>query len=259
MKQLNPSVVVYFVGVLAVMCQNANAQMQMRQPLPMAPQSNMIPRGFLTEDQWINSIVDHWSGSQRKSWRLLDRRFSGWASHLVWLRKATGTPSGEVNVQAPHLPSGCPVDSLAAPTHSVAESMKHFREIMPDIDWSAWDNIEATFRAIAEWEMATEYYRAQLSKTLKDWWALNNEAIRLCLNATASGQGERSPTAIATVSMSRPPPNPRYQMIERRARSERSAVDHLVAPEPIKKEVREQISDATAAERFAADMDEYRP
>ena len=46
---------------------------------------------------------------------------------------------------------------------------------MPDVDWSAWANIEPTFRAIAEWEMSTEHFRAQVSLTLKDWWARNNE------------------------------------------------------------------------------------
>src|SRR5579864_6924033 len=80
MKLLTPSVQVYLVGVLAVIGSNAHAQMQMRQPMPMAPQTNMIPREFVTEEQWINAILDHWSGSQRRSWRLLDRRFSGWAS-----------------------------------------------------------------------------------------------------------------------------------------------------------------------------------
>jgi len=259
MKQLSASVVVSFVGVLAVMCQNANAQMQMRQPMPVAPQTYMIPQGFVTEDQWINSIVDRWTVSQRKSWRLLDRRFSGWASHLVWLRKVAGRPSGEVTVQAPHLPSACPVDSFAAPTHSLAESMNHFREVMPDVDWNAWANIEPTFRAIAEWEMSAEHYRAQVLKTLKDWWALHNEAVRGCLNANALGEAERPQTAIAAVSMPRSPPNLRYAQIDRRVRSEQSAIDHMVAPEPIKTEAREQISDAAAADRYAADVDEHRP
>lgn len=258
MKQLRPSMAVYFVGVLAVVCHDANAQMQMRQPLPVAPQINMIPRTFVTEDQWINSIVDRWSGSQRKSWRLLDRRFSGWASHLVWLRKAAGRPSGEVN-QAPHVPSACQVDSFAAPVHSVAESMNHFREVMPEVDWNAWANIEPTFRAIAEWEMSTEHYRAQVSQTLKDWWALNNDAVRACLNAAASGESEHPARAIAAVSLSRSPPNPRYEPIDRRARSEQSAIDRMVAPEPVKKEAREQISNAAAADRYAADVDELKP
>jgi hypothetical protein len=256
MKQLNPSLVVYFVGVLAVVGQNANAQMQMRQPMPVAPQT-LIPREFMTEEQWINSIVDHWSASQRRSWRLLDRRLSGWASHLVWLRKVAGRPSGEVNVQAPHLPSACPVDSFVAPTHSVAESMNHLREAMPDVDWNAWANIEPTFRVLAEWEMSTVHFRAQLSKTQKDWWARNDEAVQLCLKATVLGEGERPQTAIAADKRSLP--NPRYAQIDRRARVERSAIDHMIAPEPIKEEAREQISDAAAADRYAADADEHRP
>lgn len=258
MKQLSPLVVVYFAGVLAVVCHNANAQMQMRPSGPTAPQTNMIPREFVTEEQWINSIVDHWSGSQRKSWRLLDRRFSGWASHLVWVRKTAGRPSGEIIVQAPHVPSVCPVESFVAPTHSVAESMNHFREVMPDVDWNPWANIEPTFRAVAEWEMSTEHYRAQVSKTLKDWWARNDETVQVCLNATVSGEGERPQTAIAAVSTGAPP-NPRYAQIDRRARSERSAIDHMVAPEPIKKEALGQIGDAAAVDRYAADVDEHRP
>jgi hypothetical protein len=254
MKQLTPSIVVYFGGVLAVICHDASAQMQMR-PMPMSPQTNIIPREFVTEEQWINSIVDHWSGSQRKSWRSLDRRFSGWVSHLVWLRKTLGRPSGEVNLQAPHLPSSCPVGTFVAPTHSVADSMNHFREVMPDVDWNAWANIEPTFRAIAEWEMSTEHFRAQLLKTLKDWWAANDEAVRACLNATALREADPAQTANAAVT----PPNPRYAKIERRARSDRSAIDHMVAPEPRKKEALEQIGDAAAVDRYAADADERRP
>jgi hypothetical protein len=259
MKQLGPSIVTYFVGVLALMCHNANAQMQMqmRQPLPMAPQINMIPRDFASEEQWINSIVDRWTGSQRKSWRMLDRRFSGWASHLVWLRKAAGRPSGEIK-QAPQVPPVCQVDSFTAPTHSVADSMSHFRELMPSVDWNAWANIEPTFRAIAEWEMSTEHYKAQVSKTLKDWWVLNNEAVRACLNGTASS-AEHPATAIAAVAFSPSVRNPRYEAIDRRARSERSALDRMVAPEPIKNEAREQISDAATADRYSADVEEHKP
>jgi hypothetical protein len=86
--------------------------------------------------------------------------------------------------------------------------------------------------------MSTEYYNAQVSKTLKDWWVLNNDAVRVCLNATALGEGEGAKTAIAAVSISRSPSNPRYAQIDRRTRSELGAIDHMVAPEPIKKEVR---------------------
>ncbi|HTB90093.1 MAG TPA: hypothetical protein VK743_19160 [Steroidobacteraceae bacterium] len=257
MKQLRPSMVMCCVGILAAMYHNANAQMQMKQPMSMAPQINMFPRELGTEDQWINSIVDRWTSSQRRSWRLLDRRFAGWASHLVWLRKVAGRPSGEVK-QAPHVPSSCEVDSFAAPARSVADSMNHFREVMPDVDWNAWANIEPAFRAIAEWEMSTEHYRAQVSQTLKDWWALNNDAVQACLNAAALG-AEHPATAIAAVSLSRAAPNPRYDPIDRRARSEQSAIDRMVAPEPVKKEAREQISNAAAVDRFAADVDEHKP
>jgi hypothetical protein len=246
MKPMSPSVVAYFAAVLVVLCHQANAQM-MRQPAPMAPPVNLFQRESVTEDQWINSIVDHWTALQRKSWRGLDRRFSGWVAHLVWLRKTAVRPSGDLSAQAPHLPSACPVDSFVASTPSVGESMNHFRELMPDVDWNAWANIEPAFRAIAEWEMSTEYYRAQMSKTLKEWWTLNSEAVRACLNA-AAGEGERSKTA-----------NPRYAQIDRRAHSERSAIDHMLAPEPIKVEAREQISDAAAVERYVADVDEHRP
>jgi len=260
MKQLSPSVILYFYlfCVPAVMCSSANAQMQMRQPLPMAPQTNMIPRESITEDQWINSIVDHWSGSQRRSWRSLDRRFSGWASHLVWLRKSAGRPSGEIDVQAPHLPSTCPVDSFAAPPYSAVESMNHFREVLREVDWNAWANVDPTFRAIAEWEMTTLHYRAQVSKTLKDWWARNNDAVRVCLNAAALGEAARPQAAIAAVSMSGSSPSPRYAQIDRRARSERIAIDRMVAPEPIKTEAREQVSDAADVDKFAADVDEHK-
>jgi hypothetical protein len=258
MKHLGPSVVKYFVGVLAVMCHNANAQMmQMRPPSTVAPPANLVPLEFGREDQWIDSIVDHWTASQRKSWRRLDRRFSGWASHLVWLRKTAGRLSGDANVQAPQVPSACSVDLFVAPTHSVGESMQHFQKIMPDVDWNAWADIEPTFRAVAEWEMSVEHFRAQVSKTLKDWWVQNDEAMRACY-ATAPG-AQRPHSAVAAVSMSRTPPNPRYAQIDRRARSEQSAIDHMVAPEPIKTEAHEQISDAAAVQRYAADADKHWP
>ena len=225
----------------------------------MTPQTNITPREFVTEEQWINALVDRWTGSQRRSWRSLDRRFSAWASHLVWLRKVAGRPSGEVSVEAPRLPAACPVDSFTAPTHSVAESMNHFREVMPDVDWNAWANIEPAFRAVAEWEMSAEHFRTQESRALKEWWALNDAAVRVCLNAAASGEGEHPKTVIAAVSMSPSPPNSRYAQIDRRARSERSAIDRMVAPEPVKNEAREKISDAAAVDRYAADVDEHRP
>jgi hypothetical protein len=135
--------------------------------------------------------------------------------------------------------------------------MNHFREVMPDVDWNAWANIEPTFRTIAEWEMSTEHYKAQVSKTLKDWWEVNGEAVRACLNTPALGK--RPQTAIAAVSISQSPPNPRFAQIDRRARAERNALDRMVAPESIKNEAREQISDAAAVDRYAADVDGNRP
>jgi len=250
MKQLRPSAVAFFVGLMAAMCHNASAQMGMRQPPAMGPQMNMIPRQFGTEDQWVNSIVDHWTGSQRKSWHLLDRRFSAWASHLVWLRKNAGRPSDEVDVQASRMPTGCPIESLVLPAQSVPEAMNHFREVMPDVDWNAWANIEPTFRAIAEWEMSAEHFRAQTSRTLKDWWTLNEEAVRACLNATRLEERNRSQTIIGA--------SPRYAQIDRRVRSERNAIDHMNAPEPIKEEAREQINDAAAVDKYAAAVNEHR-
>ena len=130
---------------------------------------------------------------------------------------------------------------------------------MPDVDWNAWANIEPTFRAISEWEMSSEHFRAQVSMTLKDWWARNNEAVRVCVDATASREVGRPQTAIAADSMPRSAPSPRYAQIDRRARSERSAIDLMVAPAPIKKEAREQISDAAAVDKYAADVDEHWP
>jgi hypothetical protein len=248
MKQLHPLVVGHLACILVLIVCRANAQMQMRQPMPMAPQASLVPREFVTEDQWINSIVDHWTASQRKSWRALDQRFSRWASHLIWLRKNAAKPSSDMNTSVPHLSSACAVNLFVAPTPSVDESMNYLRTILPEVDWNAWANIELSFRTIAEWEMSTQHYRAQVSKKLKEWWALNNEALQVCLNATASGEEVRPKTA-----------NARYVTIDRQARSERSLIDHMVAPEPIKNEAREQISDAAAVERYSADLDGIRP
>ena len=244
MKPLRLSSVVYFVGMAALMYHDASAQMQMRQPMPTAPQTNRIPRELATEDSWFNSIVAHWSASQRRAWRSLDGRFAGWASHLVWQRKVAGKLSGEVTAQVPHLASACAVTSFEAPTYSVTESMQHFRELMPGVDWNAWANIEPTFRAIAEWEMSTEHYRGQVSKALKDWWQVNEGTVRGCVE-------ERSTPAV--------PADSALAQIDRRVRSEAREIDHLVAPEPVKQEVREQISDAASVDRYALDVGGPRP
>jgi hypothetical protein len=137
--------------------------------------------------------------------------------------------------------------------------MNYFREVLSEVDWNAWANIDPTFRAIAEWEMTTLHYRAQVSKTLRDWWTRHNEDVRVCLKAAALGEVARPPAAIAAVSMSGSRPNPRYAQIDRQARSERTAIDHMLAPEPIKTEVREQISDAAAVDKYFADVDEHKP
>jgi hypothetical protein len=107
--------------------------------------------------------------------------------------------------------------------------------------------------------MSTEHYKAQVSKALKDWWEVNSEAVRVCLNTLALGEGERPQATIAAVSMSRPPLNSRYAQIDRRAHSEQSAIDHMVAPESIKNEAREQISNAAAVDKYAADVGGNRP
>ncbi|MDP9008480.1 MAG: hypothetical protein M3N91_07200 [Pseudomonadota bacterium] len=261
-KHLKSAVLMVFAAVVAVMSDNASAQMSMRQQAPMTPQVDMNARQSVGEEQWINSIVDHWTGSQRSSWRSLDRRFCGWVSHLVWVRKTAGRPSGESGVQGPHVPSACPVDAFVAPAHSVAESMEYFREVMPDMNWNAWANIDPTFRSIAEWEMSGEHAKAQIYKALKDWWTLNNERVQACFEPAQLRGGEHRQTAITSVSMppsSASPLNQSYELIEHKARSERSAVEHMIAPEPIKQEARAQISDAATVDKYIADVDRCKP
>jgi hypothetical protein len=262
MNHSNSTILMFFAAVLAVASNDASAQMGMRQPMSPAPRTDMNPRLVVTtEDQWINSIVDHWTGSQRKSWRALDRRFCGWVSHLVWVRVSAGRPSGEPEAQGPHVPSACPVDAFEAPAHSVAESMNHFRDVMPDIGWNAWANIDPAFRALAEWEMSAEHVKAQMSKSLKTWWELNSESVQACLDATGARDVSTS-TAIAQASITRSSISPldeRHEQIERRARSELSAVDRMIAPEPIKQEVREQVSDAAIVDKYIVDVDRRKP
>ncbi len=262
MNHLKSTVLVFFAAVVAVASNNASAQMSMRQQAPITPQADMNARQFVSEEQWINSIVDHWTGSQRRSWRSLDRRFCGWVSHLVWARKTEGRPTGEAGVQRPPIPSACPIDAFVAPVHSVAESMEYFREVLPDANWDAWANIDPTFRSIAEWEMSAEHAKAQMSKALRDWWTLNDERVQACFEPAQLRGGEHRQTAITSVSMpssSASPLNPSYELIEHKARSERSAVDHMIAPEPIKQEARGQISDAATVDKYIADVDQRKP
>jgi hypothetical protein len=260
MNHSNSTFLTFFAAVLvlAVASNDASAQMGMRQQMPLPPRTDMNPRPIVTEDQWINSIVDHWTGLQRKSWRSLDRRFCGWVSHLVWVRVSAGRPSGEPEAQAPHVPSACPVDAFEAPAHSVAESMSYLRDVMPDINWNAWANIDPAFRALAEWEMSAEHAKAQMSKALKTWWELNSESVQACLDATGARDVSASSAAIAQASIPRSSISPldqRREQIERRVRSELSAVDHMIAPEPIKQEAREQVSDAANVDKYIVDVD----
>jgi hypothetical protein len=264
MNHSNSTILTFFavVFVLVVASNDASAQMGMRQQMPLPARTDMNPRLIMTEDQWINSIVDHWTGSQRKSWRSLDRRFCGWVSHLVWVRTSAGRPSGEPEAQGPHVPSACPVNAFEAPAHSVAESMDYFRGVMPDINWNAWANIDPAFRALAEWEMSAEHAKVQMSKALKTWWELNSEGVQACLDATGARDVSTSSAAIARASITRSsisPPDQRHEQIERRVRSELSAVDHMIAPEPIKQEAREQVSDAAIVDKYIVDVDRRKP
>jgi hypothetical protein len=258
MNRSNSTILMFLTAVLAVASNDASAQMGMRPQMPLPSRTDMNQRMVVTEDQWINSIVDHWTGSQRQSWRSLDRRFRGWASDLVWARTSVGRPSSESEVQGPRVPSACPVDAFEAPAHSVAESMDYFRVVMPDINWNAWANIDPGFRALAEWEMAAEHAKAQMSKALKTWWELNGERVQGCLDAAAVRDASTSSAAIAQASTAQSsilPLDQRNEQIERRVRSELSAVDHMIAPEPIKQEAREQVSDAAIVDKYIADVD----
>jgi hypothetical protein len=262
MNHSNSTILMFFTAVLAVVSNDASAQMGMRAPQPMAPQTDMNQRLVVTEEQWINSIVDHWTGAQRKSWRSLDRHFRGWVSHLVWVRTSSGRPSGEPEAHGLHVPSSCPVEAFETPAHSVAESMDYFREVMPDINWYAWVNIEPGYRALAEWEMSAAHTKAQMSKALKTWWELNSERVQGCLDATEARDEGTHSVAITQASTARSSAsllNQRHEQIERRARSELSEVDHMIAPEPIKQEAREQVSDAAIVDKYMAEVDRPRP
>jgi hypothetical protein len=232
---------------------------------PAPPHADMNLRDVMvTEDHWISSIVDRWTSPQRKSWQSLDARFRSWASHLVWVRKTIGHLSDASDLQASHfqVPAACPVAIVATPGHSVAESMGYFREVMPEINWQAWNGIDPMFREMAEWEMSVAHARAQLSKAEKNWWELNGEKLRSCLYSAEPTNTRTSSAAIglaATGPSSSPQPNPRDEEISRRAKAELRKVDHMIAPDPVKQEAREQISDAAAVDKFIADMDRRKP
>jgi hypothetical protein len=262
MNHSNSTILMFFTAVLTVASNDASAQMGMRPSPQMTPRTDMNQRLVVTEDQWINSIVDHWTGAQRKAWRSLDRRFRGWVSHIVWARTSVGRPSGESEAQGPRVPSACSVDAFEAPAHSVAESMDYFRNLMPDINWNAWADIDPGFRALAEWEMSAAHAKAQMSKALNAWWELNSGSIQACLDAPAAREASTSSAAIAQASIARSStslPDQRHEQIERRARSELSAVEHMIAPEPIKQEAREQVSDAAMVDKYMADVDRPKP
>jgi hypothetical protein len=250
-------------SVLAVMPNSASSQMgsQMMRESTNPQRADMNSRDLMvTEDHWISSIVDRWASPQRKSWQSLDPRFRSWAAHLVWVRKTIGHLSDVSDLQASHfqVPAACPVAIVATPGHSVAESMGYFRELMPDINWQAWNNIEPTFREMAEWEMTVAHGRAQLSKAEKNWWELNAEKLQSCLySAEPTNTIIASATigAAATGPVSLPQSNARDKEIDRRAKAELRTVDHMIAPDPVKQEAREQISDAAAVEKFIADVD----
>jgi hypothetical protein len=97
-----------------------------------------------------------------------------------------------------------------------------------------------------------------MSKALKTWWELNSESVQACLDATGARDVSTSSAAIAQASITRSSISPldqRHEQIERRVRSELSAVDHMIAPEPIKQEAREQVSDAAIADKYIVDVD----
>lgn len=261
MNHLTP--LLTLAGALAVMPNSASSQMMRQAPPPQY--IDMHTRDLIiSEDRWIGSIVDRWTSSQRISWQSLDSRFRSWASHLVWVRKNIGHLSVVPDPQLTHfpIPAACPVATFASPAHSVAESMGYFREVMPDINWHAWDGIEPKFREIAEWEMSAEHARAQSSKAERNWWNLNGEKIQACLHAAGPSTTRTlsaTTEAAATGPASMPQPNPHAAEIDRRAKADLRTVEHLSAPEPIKQEAREQISDAAAVDKFIAQADPRSP
>lgn len=261
MNHLKP--VLTLASALAVMANSASSQMMMRQALP--PQNlDMHTRDLMvTEDHWISSIVDRWTSAQRISWQSLDSRFRSWASHLVWMRKNAGHLSAAPDLEGPlySVPAACAVATFASPAQSVAESMGYFREVMPDVNWHAWNTIEPKFREIAEWEMSVEHARAQRSKAEKRWWDLNGDKIQSCLQAAQPSATRTASTAAvaSTGPESMPQPSPRVEEIDRRAKAELKTVEHMTAPEPIKQEAREQATDAAAIARYIAEVDQRRP
>jgi len=243
MNHLKSKLLVSFAAVWAFLPGNAGSQM-MRQPYTPATRADVNPHPLLfTQDQWINSIVDRWPSSQRKAWQSLNPRFRGWVSHLLWTRKNAGHLSVISGLQESfQVPSGCSVAAFVAPVDSVPDSMGHFRQVMPDINWSAWDSIEPKFRDVAEWEMSAEHAGARLSKARKAWWDLNGEGIQSCLNAEEPSKSSAANGLIATAGQ-----------IDGRAKAELQTLDHMIAPEPIKQEAQERIRDAAAVDKYLSD------
>jgi hypothetical protein len=233
------------LAALTMTAPAADGQM-MRQAAPMTHVESIPRDAMLTQEQWINAIVDRWTGPQRKSWQTLNPKFRAWVSDLLWARKNARRPSVDPGLQIPafHVPSSCEITGFVAPPHSVAESMEYWRNALPDINWNAWETVEPAFRGTAEWEMSVEHVRAQLSKAEREWWDVNAESIRSCVAAAPAAWHESRAD----------------KTIDRRADVEKGGVGPGGRePEPVKQEVRQQLSDAAAVDKYIAQMDGLKP
>src|ERR1700685_733300 len=247
-------------GVAITLCSTRPANAQMLGCLPGQPCPSIPDNELLTSDDYIRSILSHWSPSQVGAWQALEPSFRNWVILIMWGQKQMDDIARRLNQPIgtqfdPNfrldMPANCSLSTFVEPQRpNDLEYMNQLQSEIPNANWQAWAMIEFSFRTQANKRMNDIHYEIMTVHARLIWWRTNNAAIGACIeNNRPRPLNDVQASALVVAQ------NQSDDQIDRQFEVQKQNVRDTFAPAKVKVEKIHELDELKEMDKYIKDMD----
>lgn len=247
-------------SMVAVCWLSLSIQAQILSCLPGQPCPAIPPDEILTKEDYMRSVLKHWTPSQISAWQSLDGSFTDWVASAMWRkeqlkeiarRNHTLVRTGYDPYFRLDVPSNC---QLPTPVEPARNGPRYrgttLHSYLTQDAWNQWEKIEPNFRRETEDEIYEEHYQLLRMRARLAWWQANAGTIENCIQA-ARAQALSDAQAVALHAEVVED----NEAIDRRWNAEIKEIIERKAPAQAKPETIERLQTLREIDKFIHDAD----
>lgn len=248
------------LAVFIAIASLTTARAQMMQCLPGQKCDPIPVDELLTQEDYVQSILKHWSPSQVQAWKTLDPLFQNWVTRLMWneqqKKEIEARLGHKINTRFdPYFrlynPPNCQLSAWVGPKRPfITAYMNELRVTVPNAGWDSWANIEPVFRTRAELAMSENRFMQIKLRATADWWERNAAAIAACIESAR----KHALTAVQ-VNAYQLSQNQYNSAIDREYQQEKERVRDQFGPAELRKQKMEELDTYKEIDKFEHDAD----